>query len=184
MGGVKTPEGKSVSKFNAITHGVLRQSLTDYEEGIYQDLLRDLLAEINPVGILETILVERVALSYVRLFRVAKVEKEYVLSQLTPRIESSPLDSFLNEGKTVAQEEYKPKIFIGSIAQIDNTVLHYETTIERSLYKALHEIQRIQSARRGEKPPLPLAVDVVIDKSNYEINPENGFVSQNDTGIS
>ncbi len=26
----------------------------------------------------------------------------------------------------------------------------YETTIERSLYKALHELQRLQSARRTE----------------------------------
>jgi hypothetical protein len=33
----------------------------------------------------------------------------------------------------------------------------YETTIERSLYKALHELQRLQAARRaeGDVPPHP-----------------------------
>lgn len=36
----------------------------------------------------------------------------------------------------------------------------YETTIEKQIFKALHELLRIQSARRGEKPLLPVAVDV------------------------
>jgi len=39
----------------------------------------------------------------------------------------------------------------------------YETTIERSLYRALHELQRLQAARRpeGSIPP-PAALDVDI----------------------
>ena len=39
----------------------------------------------------------------------------------------------------------------------------YETGIERSLYKALHELQRLQAARRAEdnvSPPLAVDVDV------------------------
>ncbi len=39
----------------------------------------------------------------------------------------------------------------------------YETTIERSLYKALHELQRLQAARRAEgnvQPPVAVDVDV------------------------
>ena len=37
----------------------------------------------------------------------------------------------------------------------------YETTIERSLYKALHELQRVQAARRGVGAlPPPAAIDV------------------------
>jgi hypothetical protein len=39
----------------------------------------------------------------------------------------------------------------------------YETTIERSLYKALHELQRLQAARsaEGDVPP-PAALDVDV----------------------
>jgi hypothetical protein len=39
----------------------------------------------------------------------------------------------------------------------------YETAIERSLYKALHELQRLQAARRthGNAPP-PVAIDVDV----------------------
>ena len=39
----------------------------------------------------------------------------------------------------------------------------YETAIERSLYKALHELQRLQAARRSKgnvSPPVALDVDV------------------------
>jgi hypothetical protein len=44
------------------------------------------------------------------------------------------------------------------------TVLRYETTIERGIYKALHELQRIQAARKGQPVLLPLAVDITVDK--------------------
>ncbi|MDQ4063664.1 MAG: hypothetical protein M3122_07215 [Actinomycetota bacterium] len=39
----------------------------------------------------------------------------------------------------------------------------YETAIERSLYKALHELQRLQAARRvggNASPPAALDVDI------------------------
>jgi len=38
----------------------------------------------------------------------------------------------------------------------------YETGIERSLYRALHELQRLQTARCGGNVPLPLAADVHV----------------------
>ena len=39
----------------------------------------------------------------------------------------------------------------------------YETAIERSLYKVLHELQRLQAARRAEgSVPPPVAVDVDV----------------------
>ena len=50
----------------------------------------------------------------------------------------------------------------------------YETAIERQIYKALHELIRLQMARRGEKPPAPLAIDVELSHQDL-----NGFVSQN-----
>jgi hypothetical protein len=39
-------------------------------------------------------------------------------------------------------------------------VSRYETTLERSLFKALHELERRQAARDGQAVPLPVAVDV------------------------
>ncbi len=45
----------------------------------------------------------------------------------------------------------------------------YETTIERSLYKALHELQRLQAARgAGGNVYPPVAVDVDISGVSRE----------------
>ncbi len=39
----------------------------------------------------------------------------------------------------------------------------YEAAIERSLYRALHELQRVQAAREDGHPPASIAVDVTVD---------------------
>jgi hypothetical protein len=45
----------------------------------------------------------------------------------------------------------------------------YETAIERSLYKALHELQRLQAARRAEgNVQPPVAVDVEVSGISRE----------------
>jgi hypothetical protein len=44
----------------------------------------------------------------------------------------------------------------------------YETTLERSLYKALHEFQRLRAARNGQPVPVPEAVDVDVSVSAQE----------------
>lgn len=38
-------------------------------------------------------------------------------------------------------------------------VSRYETTLERSLFRTIHELQRLQAARSGEHVPLPAVVD-------------------------
>jgi hypothetical protein len=38
----------------------------------------------------------------------------------------------------------------------------YETTLERSLHRTLHELQRLQSRRQGKEIPAPLALDVDV----------------------
>ena len=32
LGGIKTTQGKEVSKYNALSHGLLRKTLTEYEK--------------------------------------------------------------------------------------------------------------------------------------------------------
>jgi len=171
QGGVKTEEGKAVSKFNAIKHGILQKSLTEYEEDLYPDILDDLTKELSPIGFLEGMLLERIAMGYLRLFRVAKVEKEYMESILRPRVTKSTMTSmdkfFKDFGGTdeVVQEGYYPKVKVEAVELLDKTIVRYEIAIERSIYKALHELQRLRAARQGEKVPVPLAIDVDVSKT-------------------
>lgn len=40
----------------------------------------------------------------------------------------------------------------------------YEAALERGLYRALHELQRLQAVRHGAVVPAPVAVDVTVDR--------------------
>lgn len=48
------------------------------------------------------------------------------------------------------------------VANVLDKFIRYESQIERSLYKAMHELQRLQTRRSGQSVPPPVAVDVDI----------------------
>ncbi len=50
-------------------------------------------------------------------------------------------------------------IYAGAISKLSR----YEAAIERSLYRALHELQRVQAARKDGKSPPSIAVDITVD---------------------
>ncbi len=49
--------------------------------------------------------------------------------------------------------------YAGAISKLSR----YEVAIERSLYRALHELQRVQAARQDGHAPASIAVDVTVD---------------------
>ena len=147
LGGVKTEQGKEISKFNAQKHGILRQTITEYEKDFYFEMLDQLEQELKPAGIIEEILVERIATYYLRLFRSAKAEGEYVKSVLKPHITvmRSPLDDGMFDHIEVVQREgYKPQITPDAINSLGDIYLRYETTLENRIYKTLYELERIK----------------------------------------
>jgi len=137
LGGVKTEEGKAVSKYNAIKHGILSQEvlLEDEDENSLIELGKKLRTDLKPETELELLLVDRVVANFWRLKRALGMEKGEVIS---------------SSG--------------GSLVYDADKFFRYEIMLERSIYRALHELQRIQAARAGEKPPSPIAVDVDISK--------------------
>ena len=79
--GPRTVPGKTVSRLNAATHGVLSglQVLPRVERQRDWEVHHKLvLANLKPVGYLETSLAERIALFFWRLGRVARYEREVV----------------------------------------------------------------------------------------------------------
>ncbi|MCX6899318.1 MAG: hypothetical protein NT105_11495 [Verrucomicrobia bacterium] len=46
-----------------------------------------------------------------------------------------------------------------SVETLDK-ILRYETTLERQLYRAMHELERLQRMRKGENVPPPLTMEV------------------------
>jgi hypothetical protein len=144
-GGVKTEEGKAVSKYNAMKHGLLsEQVLIEKEDGnVLLELEKKLRSELRPATEIELLLVDRISSNIWRLKRALRMEKGEVISDL------------------------------GGLMYDSDKFFRYETMLERGLYKALHELERIKAKRNGENVPLPIALD--IDVSGEK---ENGFVSQ------
>ena len=74
--GPKTPEGKDAVRLNALKHGLLsRETLLPGEnEEALRELGERLRDELQPVGELENLLVDRIIASYWRLRRLGRVE--------------------------------------------------------------------------------------------------------------
>ena len=163
LGGVKTEEGKAVSKYNALKHGIFSQEvlLEGEDEKVLIEVGKKLRVELEPQAELELVLVDRITANVWRLKRVMQIEREM--------IEDDRKDSF-SKGKLKTLGE----AFSYDSANYDtySKLIRYESSIERGIYKALHELQRLQASRNGKNvsPPIALDVDVSGEK-------ENGFVS-------
>ena len=162
--GPKTPKGKRAVKRNALKHGLLsREVLIKGEDGrALEELGKNLRHELVPQDELENILVERIISSVWRLRRAVRVERDYLQE------EYQDCKNYDWNGKESGDSKAWNLVVARALGNSTTwlNLVRYETSIEKQMYKALHELMRLQSARRGEKPALPLAVDVsVSDKS-------------------
>ncbi len=79
-------------------------------------------------------------------------------SRATARVEKTAR-LLQEESLTLGVAFQKDAKYTGAISKLSR----YEAAIERSLYRALHELQRVQAAReKGQQPP-SIAVDVTVD---------------------
>lgn len=155
LGGVKTENGKNITRFNSLKHGVFRQSISEYEDEFYSEILQDMISELNPIGLLENILIERIATCYLKLFRLAKAEKEHIKASLHP-----VKDEFDLSWHKPNEDGYLPRINETTMKHLTDIYSRYETTTENRLYRAMHELERLQKIRQGEAVNAPITIDV------------------------
>ena len=155
LGGVKTEEGKEVSRLNALKHGLLSEVilLPEEDEDALLKLGKQMRTELKPVGELELSLVDRITSNLWRLRRALKIEKEMMYEDCHPKLSFSLEEK---DGKNLGEA------LSYDFANYDTygKLIRYEASIERGFYKALHELQRLQAMRNGQTVPAPLAVDV------------------------
>jgi hypothetical protein len=131
-GGVKTEAGKAVSRLNAVSHGIFsNEVILPGEDSSLLESLRDkFMEQFAPAGEMETILVERIISSTWRLKRVmrseARLSLKYFLKDDATGEPNGGIDYRYNTWQNVAK---------------------YENGIERQIYRALNELERIQQRR-------------------------------------
>jgi len=144
--GPRTAAGKAVVALNGMKHGLLsREVLLKGEcEADLVDFGKRLRAQLAPVGDLERLLVDRVISTAWRLRRAGALEAKLFD---TARSDGSVFDNVL------PWDSDRKKLQLLS---------RYEVTLERSFFRALHELQRLQAAREGQAVPVPAVVDMNV----------------------
>lgn len=146
-GGPKTADGKLISSQNAIRHGFLAQhvlikgeradDLKAFRESIY--------SIVNPEGALEELFIEKLIGAAWRLRRIIKVEGEIFEEE----------DSY--------DQNIGPRRAFDTASEQLLTLMRYEANIEKSFYRALHELQRLQGMRLGQPVMTPLAIELNVE---------------------
>jgi hypothetical protein len=138
--GPRSPDGKRISRMNALKHGLTAQQVTLFDESLddFQAFQTKLVAALQPQGAVELHLAERVALCAWRLRRVDRIETG--LFRKTCK-------SWSNGATTETQEI--ETVFLRLVSQDDELakLTRYETSIERSLQRALRALERRQAMR-------------------------------------
>lgn len=190
--GPNTPGGKEAVKRNALKHGLLAKEvlLPGEDADSFQELSDHLYADLRPDGALETALVERIVGGLWRLRRLQRVEAGIFENEISAAFrdrddegkssDTRALRAVLNPRAAPSEEEREEAVEHAGSAELGaafvrdadrgnafSKLSRYETTIERSVFGSLHELQRLQLARSGGLDTAPLAADV-----NVSISPQ------------
>ena len=140
--GPRTTEGKVLARKNSIKHGLLSKDLVIREEDAkaLQALMDDLFATLQPLGKIEEVLTEKIGSTLWRLQRLISAESQALEDR-----------DWMGELRKL-QEVYNSSIL--------SSISRYESNLERTLYRVLHELQRLQGMRQGQAVLAPIAVDV------------------------
>lgn len=174
--GPRSAAGKAVSSRNAVRHGGYSDAITILGEdpAAFAALLREMEGALTPAGPLERRLVARLASLWWRIGRVQRAEGEglkncveearYCLGR-SRLMYSDPLEEVVHKPAPDYSEPTYIGFSWGGAGDCMDRLLRHETQLERSFYRALHELERIQARRQGQSVPPPVAVDVNLSGS-------------------
>ena len=139
---------------NALKHGLLSKQLIleNKNAGDLATLHDDISEDLKPVGTMEEMLVDQIVSGYWRLKRLYTVE-------------TKSMDWYANDngGFTIISESEEQQERKSVRDMLNNqtieVILRYQATIERSIYRAYHELERLQAKRNNQNVPLPVSID-------------------------
>jgi len=164
--GPRTAGGKAKVAKNAVKHGLFaRQNVVIPENQADFDVLReDMLAELAPEGVMESLLAARIVGLTWRLQRAERMQNELIDVKIRREINDTfpELSESLITGKPCDLSKYSDKCYddqaLGYIAMRDfggsralERLSMYERRFEASLYKTMTEFKKLRRARRAKE---------------------------------
>jgi len=172
----KGPKNTTATRLNATKHGLLSQGITELDDAeVYKTILSDLIRERNPVGALEMFLVESAAFDMVRWPRARRLEAECITGELNPPTYGPGFgDLSLGDlGAPVLLDAGLPAKISSKALEDLITLQRYESTFANRLFRTLHELERLQRMRAGERLPAPAAVDISVHTGTEIEDPQS-----------
>jgi hypothetical protein len=165
--GPRTPEGRAAVRLNGVTHGLTAETLVlkGESESDFKAVFEALEAEYQPATPTEETLVADLAMATWRRRRLYNMEVGYYNQRL------QELADYANE------EKLNDSCRLGMIADSNNNTMaligRQEARLERTYYRALHELQRLRKEREAKS--------ALVCKS--EVGPSQALPSQQTNNI-
>ncbi|MCH7808957.1 MAG: hypothetical protein IH863_00080 [Chloroflexi bacterium] len=170
--GPRTKRGKAASSRNAFKHGIQAGGVVIYgiEKHEEWEAIRDGIADsLQPDGVLENMLAERVALCLWKLRRLDRWQAVITRSSI------DATDRDLHHSRTLAEAIRSGGLAKGEIPEIEisedelmraefariippkhnlDLIMRYESHLHRKYIQTLHELEAMQGRRQGAATPL------------------------------
>ena len=165
--GPRTAEGKAAASQNAFKHGLFvnKAVVRDESQDEYDRHRQALLAQWSPVGQMESIVAERLVNLTWRLQRAQRMHNQSIDCLGLEELYSLIADRFhriYREVNGISTEDAgipKDHLPLGRMATRDwsryrvlDKMMLYERRMENSMYKTMHELEKLQKARKAEQP--------------------------------
>jgi hypothetical protein len=154
--------GKAISRLNARKHGIFASALTPEDSEELFGIEDELAASLRPVGRVEQMLVEKLALTYLRMQRCARAEAEYhsqTWEGPNPVLNPYAAESLQERRDCGARAStFDAEAFERMVKLMDL----YDARLTSQFLKLIHEIERLQRLRTDADAPWPLAAEVTV----------------------
>lgn len=144
--GPQTPEGRAAVRLNSVKHGLCAKTLVldGEQESDFESLLDSLEAEHQPTTPTEQLLVRQMAMASWRVRRLYNMEAGFFTLRL------DDLKSSIKDYRGRLDDSGR----LALVAHYDSTgaktlsnLSRFEARLERTFYRALHELQRLRAER-------------------------------------
>ena len=145
--GPKTPEGRAAVRHNALKHGLTAAEIilpTTEDKLDFEQFQAAFEEECQPLGAIEQVLVEDMVTARWRMNRVRKMEPGFFA------LRREVLKESIKEDFSTLDPQAQLALIVLDDARDRDTIgkmSRYEARFERSFYKALKELQRLQALR-------------------------------------
>jgi hypothetical protein len=148
LAGVKTEEGKKISRMNAIKHGFFSHIVMEYDKVLNTKFYEEILEYFLPQNVYETQLVEIILSNILSYRRICMVESAMLENQFDRGHYAFSMEGLSYRGKSLTDELLKFQ--------------RYKTSALNSITKAQHELERLIRTRKGEPVAAPAICDINI----------------------